>query len=234
MKDTSATPLASPGRRAASYWFVDGLPDILAGTTLLVFGVLGLWWGIHLSTSATQPDFFLIAGGLLLLYWKEREILDFLKSRLTYPRTGYVQPPQDLSEAGLPNTLTVLALKPWPPSDENVTRFKTRTVMVVFWWCFIFLNRAPWNRWYTPVAMPVLAAALYLWNRRSEHPYRWWSALILALTGPALIWVDVPTRLQPLLMPLLAGGWLMAEGACTLVGYLRKNPYPLATESVRA
>jgi hypothetical protein len=235
MQDNSALPSVSPGRRAASYWFADGLPDILAGTTLLVFGLPGLWWGIHLSKSATQPDFFLIAGGVLLLYWKEREILDFLKSRLTYPRTGYVQPPQDLSESGLPNTLTVLAWKPWPQPDENVTHFKTRTVMVVFWWCSIFLIRdAPWNRWYTPLAMPVLAAALYVWNRRSEHPYRWWSALILALTGPALMWVDVPTRLQPLLMPLLAGGWLVAEGACTLFRYLRANPYPHAAESVQA
>ena len=42
MKDASVTPMASPGRRAAAYWFADGLPDIALGTTLLVFGSAGL------------------------------------------------------------------------------------------------------------------------------------------------------------------------------------------------
>ena len=227
-------PIASPGRRAASYWFVDGLPDILLGMTLLIFGGVGLWWGIHLSKSATQPDFFLIAAGVLLLYWKERGILDFLKSRLTYPRSGYVRPPEDLSEIGLPNTLTALSLKPWPPSDENVTHFRTRTVLVVFWWCLLLCRDSRWNRWFTLLATPALAVALYAWNRNSEHPYRWWSTLILALTGPTLLLTEAPLPVQPLLMPLLAGVWLVAQGACTLVGYLRANPYPRTQEGVSA
>ncbi len=236
MKDHPETPAASPGKRAASYWFVDGLPDILAGMTLLLFGAVGLWWCIHLSTPAAQPHFFFIAAGLLLLFWKGRAVLDFLKSRVTYPRTGYVRPPDESSvtRLGNPATLITMSLTPGPPPDENVTHFNTRTVYVVFLWCFLCSGLDPWKRWYTAFAMVTLAATLYLWNRRSERPYSWWSALILALTGPALLWVDIAPRLQSLLLPLLAGVWLTTQGLFTLVHYLRVNPYPRAPEGVRA
>ena len=238
MKDNSAVPMASPGQRAASYWFVDGLPDILLGVTLLIFGGLGLWWCLHMSKSVAWPDLYFLEAGLILLFWKGREILGFLKSRVTYPRTGYVQPPLDIPDMliGKPTTLITLSLKPAPPPDENVTRFNTRTVYVVFLWCFLLFGAAanPWKSWYTALVMLPLAVALYAWNRRSERPYRWWSTLILALSGPALLWLDLSPLLQPLLMPLLAGLWLVAQGACTLAGYLRANPYPRAPEGVQA
>jgi len=64
-------PNSFSGRRAASYWFVDGLPDILLGMTLLIFG--GVDSGGYSSVQVRDAaDFFLIAAGVLLLYWKER------------------------------------------------------------------------------------------------------------------------------------------------------------------
>ena len=108
-------------------------------------------------------------------------------------------------------------------------------MVLVFWFCYPFiLNGNPLGRWAVPVLMPALAVALYLVNRRSEHPYRWWSALILALAGLVFLWVDAPAPLQRPLPLLLAGAWLAAQGACTLVHYLRTNPYPRTAEGVRA
>jgi uncharacterized membrane protein HdeD (DUF308 family) len=49
-----------------------------------------------------------------------------------------------------------------------------------------------------------------------------------------LLLTEAPLAVQPLLMPLLAGVWLVAQGACTLVGYLRANPYPRTQEGVSA
>jgi len=234
MQDDSAMPVASAGRRAAAYWFADGLPDIVFGMTLLLFGALGLWWCLHMREPARQTrlDFFFITAGVILFYWKGRQVVDLLKSRLTYLRTGYVQPPEDVWDAS--RQLISLSLRPGPPPDENVTHFNKRTVNVLQTWCFLFLGQYPWSHWYTLLAMPVLAVVLYALNRNSEHPYRWWSTLILALSGPTLVWLDVPPILQPLLMPLLAGVWLVVQGACTLAGYLRANPYPRAPEGVRA
>ena len=232
----------SPGRRAAAYWFLDGLPDILFGTTLLFSGALGLALCIFVRPSYAWPDFLVICAGVLLFSWKGRAFLEFLKSRVTYPRTGYVRPPQDYPDRPLdtedqiwfgpepPITLSVNG----PPPDENVIHFNARTLWVVFWWCYISLALHPWMPWFPPLLMPALAAALYLCNRRSERPYRWWPVLILALCGPALMLLKAGPRLEPLLLPMLAGAWLVADGASAFARYLRSNPSPQAAEGVRA
>jgi hypothetical protein len=237
MKDDSVTPtdslkpIASPGRRAASYWFVDGLPDVTFGLALILFGTAGLLWRMYAPHSWSKYYFVPIAGGFILLFWKSREILDFLKSHVTYPRTGYAQPPDDSPAR---ETLISLSLAPRLPVNENVTYFNTWSVTVIWWFFFLSFNDEPFGRWAAPVVMPVLAATLYALNRRSERPFRWWSALILALTGPVFLWVHQPPLLQPLLPLLLAGAWLAAQGACTLASYIRANPYPQASEGLRA
>jgi hypothetical protein len=90
------------------------------------------------------------------------------------------------------------------------------------------------GHWLVPIAMPALAVTLYVVNRGSERPYPWWSAPILAATGPVFLWVDVPQGLQRSLPFLLAGAWLATQGLHTLVHYLRMNPYPAAAEGVKA
>jgi hypothetical protein len=232
MKDDISLATSTPGRRAASYWFLDGLPDIVLGGTLFVFAALGLGWCIRRSASATRLDFLFLAAGFCLFFWKGRALVEFCKSRLTYPRTGYVQPPREIEKCP---AVMPLSLGPSLPPDENVTRFERREVLIVFWWCYLIaVGLYPWQTAYLPWTMPVLAAALYAANRKSENPFRWWSALLLALTGPAMAWLDIPPRLQPPALPLLAGAWLMAQGALTLLRYLRANPYPRGAEGVRA
>jgi len=221
-------PDLTPGRRAAAYWFVDGLPDIVFGLTLLVFGAAGIMWRIY----APHPwvyDLLLMLAGFGLFYWKERAVLDFLKSHVTYPRTGYVQPPD---EAPPPAILTSLSLTPARPADDNVTHFMRRTVMAVWYVLYCSFSKDP-PRWLAPLLMVALAVALYAANRESERSFRWWSTLILALTGLVFVWGDVPPRLQPLLSMVLAGGWLVLHGACKLLHYLRVNPSPRSPESVR-
>jgi hypothetical protein len=81
--------------------------------------------------------------------------------------------------------------------------------------------------------MVVLAIALYAANRGSERPFRWWSTLILALTGLVFFWGNPPRHVEPMLSVVLAGAWLFVHGVCTLLGYLRANPWPRAPEGVR-
>jgi hypothetical protein len=229
MKDITV----SYGRRAASYWFADGFPEIVFGLALVIMAAMMFLWRLYLPKPWIRFDWMIVAAGFILYYVMERRVLDFLKSHVTYPRTGYVQPPEEVPRRV--QTLTTLSLRPDPPAKENVTSFQWRTVMLVFWFCYpIILNGNPLGRWAVPVLMPALAITLFAVNRRSEHPYRWWSALILALAGLVFVWVDVPAPLQRALPLLLAGGWLLAQGACTLVHYLRANPYPRAPEGVRA
>jgi hypothetical protein len=229
MKDASV----SYGRRATAYWFADALPEILSGLALVITAAMAFLWRMYAPRPWREFELIIVAAGFSLYLLMERRVLDFLKSHLTYPRTGYVQPPEE-SQLRV-QTLSLLSLRPDPPPKENVTFFQWRTVGPVWLLFFLFMaNGNPLGRWVVPVVMPALAVTLYAVNRRSEHPYRWWSALILALAGLVFLWVDVPAPLQRPLPLLLAGGWLLAQGARTLVHYLRANPYPRIAEGVRA
>jgi len=209
----------SPGQRAAAYWFIDGLPDIVLGLTLLVFGGGALLWQI---AAPHHPilDLLIVAAGLTLHFFIDRRVLGFLKSRTTYPRTGYVQPPE---EAQAQCEITTLNLDPAPRS-ENVSHYTRRTVMLTY---FVLYNsfgfRRP-NGWFAPFMLVTLAVALYVANRRSEHPWPWWWALVLAASGIIFLVADVPYRLQPLESCLIVGVWMAAYGLATLVRYRYTNP----------
>jgi hypothetical protein len=233
MTERDLKPAVSYGRRAASYWFVDGLPETLFGLALVVFAA----WAFLLRMYAPKPwssfDVAIFYAGLILYCLTERGILDFLKGRFTYPHTGYVHPPEESEWRVEP--LTILRLRPDPPAKENVTFFRLRTMGPVFLvFALFWANGHPAGRWVVPSVTSALALTLYFANRKSERPYRWWSALILALTGLVFLWVDVPAPLQGPLPFLLAGVWLAAQGVRTLVHYLRINPYPAAAEGARA
>lgn len=226
MRDSIAD---SPGRRAAAYWFEDGFPDIVFGVSLGLSALAALLWYAYVPAGARKAYFAVVAVGFLLYFWKERGILEILKSRFTYPRTGYAQPPEEMEE-GRRNALTTLSLGPERPGSQNVTLFRQRTVMTVFWFCYLIWN--PQGRWQVPVMMLALAIALYVMNRKSEHPYAWWSVLILALLGALFLLTSIPVPFAPLLALLLTGAWLTAQGVAALAGYLHANPR--ASRSLRA
>jgi hypothetical protein len=227
MKDESA------GRRAAAYWFADGLPDIVFGLMLLLFAATGFLWQMY-APHARAYDLWLMVIPFGLFYWQGRAVLDFLKSRVTYPRTGYVQPPEEDERPVIsPPALIILSLIPGPPVEENATSFNRRTAMPIFLILSLSLNPKP-LRPLAPLVLLALAIALYAVNRDSERPYHWLWALILALTGLVFLWVEVPPLLQPLLSYLLVGGWLVAHGVSMLVQYLHANPHNGTPEGVRA
>lgn len=235
MKDDFTAQNVSPGRRAAAYWFVDGLPEIVNGVSLVLIAGMGLVWQAYAPNGSWAKLYFLVvAAGFVVLWWKGNAVVDSLKSRLTYPRTGYVPPPEE-AEPG--PAMTMLSIRSWPEPNENTTSFRQRTVILVWWWVSVGLNgnvNAEGQGWIGAASVVFLAAALYWSARKSERPYRWWSLLALALTALVFFWVDLSAMLRRLLPLVLAGGWFLAQGVCTLVQYLRENPYPRASEGVGA
>jgi hypothetical protein len=244
MNDDSTVQTASYGRRAAVYWSVDGLPEIRRGLVFIVLTGSACLWQVY-AHKRIGSYYLVIFGGLALYFFLlERVVLDFLKSRITYPRTGYVQPPDALWGGRQAQDLAPLSLRPGPPyvlspfplsAEENATFFWPRTVRPLEGFAVLCLTgRDLLGHWLVPLAMPALAITLYLANRTSERQYPWWSLLMLALTGPVCFWVNVPAPLQLPLPFLLAGQWLLGQGAYTLVDYLRANPYPRMAEGVKA
>jgi hypothetical protein len=207
---------ASPARRAAAYWFIDGLQEIVSGAAMALCGGMGLaLWSAGLS-----PLFGFL--GLLLL-WKDRGVVEFLKTRLTYPRTGYVRPPED-AEDDPPQTIVTLMSVPAAAVDKNVTHFRYRTVTPLVMGALYtgLTDRA----WIWPVAVCIAVAALYVLNRKLERPYRWWELLPLAAAGAALMRLNMSRDLRPFPALVLAGAWLLVLGGGKLARYLRLHPRP--------
>jgi hypothetical protein len=245
MENDSAGPTPSYAQRAAAYWSVDGLPEILRGLTFVILFAVPCLWRIYAPAHWPRAGALISFTGLFLYFFgAERIVLDFLKSRITYPRTGYVQPPeQDWFGSRTPVPLSLRPSQPYflstfspsPTVSENATSFWPGNVRPLLGFSVLCMfGQDLLGHWLVPIAMPALAVTLYVVNRNSERPYSWWWALILALTGLVSLWVDVPAALLGWLPFLLAGGWLVALGAYTLVNYLRMNPYPRTPDGVKA
>lgn len=221
----TTTPL---GQRAACYWFVDGLPEIVFSLNLLLFGGL-----VFSAKYVTHPLgailFVLFVCGFGLFIWKYNAILLYLKSRITYPRTGYVQPPKELERQ---ENLTILALQPAQLGDGNVTYFRKsllNQVIMIFVSTCDFSDHSSPQRWVVPVKILALAGVVYGTSQYPERPFPWWSAALLALTGLPFFWLDISNHLQAVFPFLLTGLWLLAQGLWRLVSYLRENPLPRTT-----
>jgi hypothetical protein len=226
----------SAGRRAAAYWFVDGLPEIAFGVLFLAMGVAGVALGFYPKDRLIRAVFFAVSIGFVVLFSWDRKILDYIKARLTYPRTGYVRPPVE----GPKQAHAWPSVVSSPPPDENVTRFRTRTVLLFFigmqtmGWVGNLLGRGRPERWSLPVVMTAIALLEYFWNRDEERPYAWWSVVPIAAAGAvSLVW-ELPSK-SARCAPLLIGGvWLLAHGVWNLVGYLRAHPRVAVREEVRS
>ena len=225
MSNKSVVQIESPGRRAAAYWFVDGLPEILFGLFSLLLAGFGMAAG-NLRFQARYSGvlavclFFSLTG--YAIWFLHRPVLNFVKARITYPRTGYAHPPEDFPSKNHPHAKT-LTLGTFRPSDENVSSFASHTVPLIFGGAAVmgFLRPTSWG---LPLVMVGIAAGIYLLHRNGVRPYSLLSVLPLVLAGIiAAAWNPaIPWRLMAPL--ILSGFWLLGIGPWTLVRYLRYHP----------
>jgi hypothetical protein len=229
MEDHSVRAQDSPGRRAASYWHIDGLPEIVSGVAFALLGGLGLCshWVRSLPWFERGATLAVMLLLLTVLFAWDRRIAQYIKARVTYPRTGYVPAPAPSNEARRREVVIGLGLRRQPPPDENVTAFHERTVVVLIagGWAVSLVNR-PWG---LPLMMSAAALALYVLNRHS-----WWSTLFPPAAAFLCLLLDVSGPLQRALVYVIGGVWLLAQGTWTLCRYLRKNPRPPAIEGLHA
>ena len=244
MPDDSAKQSDTPGQRAASYWFTDGLPFIVSGLLFAIWGALGICsilsltpkWG-HLlpgAFGAFVVFFCAVAPGL------DRSFTEALKARITYPRTGYAPRPMDDAERrftpGFARSLeplgepfqTSLKLRERPVPDENMTFFRYRTLLTLFGVAvaatmtreFGYFDRP----WVLPLVMSAMAAALIALNSGYDPPYSWRSLLLLPAIALLTLPFDLPAGIRIQLVPLIPGLWLVTLGAWRLISYLREYP----------
>jgi hypothetical protein len=225
--------LDMPGRRAAAYWFIDGLPELVAGIGLVALGG-GMVWFHQFHPRSWPVRVALLAVGLvslLIVFSCHRAITLFLKSRVTFPRTGYVRPPSDWDEVSGRETVISLGLGEQRAPDQNVTRFRSSTIGVVI--CGQILAGLIGKPIGIPIAMSAVAVLLYVLHRQSERPYHWASVLSLPLAGVGAMFLRMGQDDSPWAAVLIGGAWLAAQGTWTLLGYMRRYPKHATEEMVR-
>jgi hypothetical protein len=81
-------------QRVKRYWYTDGIGELIGGGVFLLLGLyfsIQQYFGDHsLVGVLLQSSFAVILIGLMLV---GRRLINLLKIRLTYPRTGYVEYP---------------------------------------------------------------------------------------------------------------------------------------------
>lgn len=81
--------IAATQRRTLAYWFTDGIPEMVGGAAMVVFG------GLLLLATRTGLEWLALSSlGLLLVVGPISAMaVKSLKERVTHPRTGYVAYP---------------------------------------------------------------------------------------------------------------------------------------------
>ena len=222
MDPNSSTTAAQ--HRARNYWFEDGLPTLVGGFGCVLYGLSLLFDHSLLGL------LIVVLYGVILL--RSRPIIEWLKTRLTYPRTGYVTPPFSPREELTPLVgRATLWPQPYPvliAATASVQQGrKKRMILVLVMLVAAVLGTmfiaSPWI-----YAAAGLDVALALWVMNGKDLRLSWIAIGgLPLIG--LYMASLPPRgLTPahrLGYFLAASGLLIAaDGAVALVRYLWRNP----------
>jgi hypothetical protein len=223
---------STAGRRAAAYWFEDGLPEIVVGVPLILMSVAGVLLRLYLDLWI-RVFYVAAAACFFVVVVFHRHVLDLLKAHITYPRTGYVRPPT-LPPAPDPDQVLGLHLdRPAAPaSNQNVTRFPFVIVMTFGVMPILAGSYGLGGAWSLPAAMVVISGLIYVFQHDSEHEYSLWSVLPLAASGFLPFVIGTPDRILRFLPWLFGGIWLLVRGAWTLTRYLHRHPRPQVMEQL--
>ncbi len=227
---SSQVPILDAGRRARHYWFADGIPTVVGGLGCLAVAFAFLYQPRSGGALYAISVAAMLAGmGLyfVVIVWG-KEIVEWLKTQITYPRTGYVRPPYPPEDR---TTLTVLGLSshtaaPLPPQDESRVpsdwkrTMVTLTAMLLLGGILFFKNP-----WFFTAAGVFIAAVV--WAERKK--YR--SSPILLAGFPLLglcITIFAASRVTGMggLFYFVAGGGLLLvlDGSVALIRYIIHNP----------
>ncbi len=228
------SPIVQAEQRSWNYWFIDGLPSLVAGIACLL-AAFGLY---TTSIRPENPVTIVLAIAALILYGvvvlRMREIIEWLKERITYPRTGYTAPPPARwrEDTALSQDLTVLSLQGADTKKLseierlNANRKQRTWVLMVLALVAPSVTMEIESRWICLVVGVLAGLGLWLGMRKYERG-SWIEVAAFPLIGLYLVIFPVAreNRLGRLYDFLAGGGLaLMLSGTLRLVQYLRRNP----------
>lgn len=191
-------------QRTKRYWYIDGLPDIVFGSILLLLG-LYFYLKTILPPDSMVSSMLTISFVLIVIGcgWVGGKIINYFKERLTYPRTGYVS----------------------YPKPKTSHRLATGIVgMLIASLLTALVATSPGSLFLLPAVMGVLigVAILYFGSKLGMLRYYLFAALS-ALIGVGLSWFQIDRDLSIAIYYFGMGLILLVAGIYTLWSYLRQT-----------
>jgi len=213
--------------RAWNYWGTDGIYAMIQGVALLLSG-LGFLWDHHNKRSILPGVLIWLSVVIMLDQAFFRKIVGWLKSRITYPRTGYTKPPV----LRTPHPSAALL----SPADREQLRKQRWFWLALAGWlataaAIVGYAITTGHRW---VIFPGSASLVLLVWYRMHRKFGEAGKLVCFLFSPILLAealltflpTDWMTSLSIMIIALAIS--IILIGATTLSRYLKEHPAPQA------
>lgn len=204
------TDLKEVEKRVRRYWYTDGIAELAGGGMLLIIGLYfaGQEWlpeGSALRGMLQASLVILLIGGAFATRW----LVNAMKVRLTYPRTGYVEYP-----AGAKNTTPRRFL------TGGIAAIVAALLVVAGRWVGSF-------DWMTAFTGLVFGLVFILLRARASGLNRFYVLGVFCLVlGLGLSFSGLQLGYSLGLLYGLSGLAAMLSGAIVLRRYLNENPMP--------
>ena len=193
-------------QKTRRYWYVDGLVEIFIGLLLVVVGLLVLTpeqfpGGSWLRLIAVAGLLVIIVGGA----WLGGRMVRAVKTRLTYPRTGYVSYRK-------------------PSRQRRLRNFLIMILIAVLWTIVVLILGNALIAWVPLIDGLVLGAILWVAGMGLLRFYL--LAGLSLIVGSTLAYLQIGGNAGQFMFDSIMGLSLAVSGTITLIHYLRQTPAP--------
>jgi hypothetical protein len=196
-------------QRVKHYWFKDGIGELAGGGLFVVIGLYFAghdWLPPHSGIRAIWDSslVLLLIAGIFVTRW----LINALKTRLTYPRTGYVE---------------------YFPSQKNTPARRVLTAVIAMGvsLLLVFFGRYVGSFNWIPGFTGLVAGAIFIMTQARGGERRFYVLGGLSiLLGLVLSFSGLSESYSLGLFYGLVGVATMFSGGLTLAQYLRENPMP--------
>jgi len=222
----SQPPVLAAEERAWNYWFVDGLTNLVIGANTLLFALCMIFPPRWPPKPLSIAIWLAALIGYVAVGANYRRIIEWLKAKTTYPRTGYVQPPYSDDPAQAANLTTFSLRGNDPPPEVQLLRMQRRTtwmITVALAAVAAFSSMIIKARWGWTAEGVLFSVAMII--ARKDFRLSW----ILPVGFPILglyITAFAPRHMGPEYSITGMGLLFVLDGATTLTRYILQNPAP--------